>query len=355
MVPTNIAGEVVLPDVLLMVTADLSFFAYALGKEGGSGHYCPYCPLTKTEWTAPLDLQPDVEPWTLDSLQEMDGDNAKKGPQKLGVKSAPKIEHIEVCEYVVCLTHIGLGVDNDIVVAFEDRAEKRIVRVPPADHTMRTRLASLDNMIGVSREELKIFDGTPDGVACSKLVQQQRDAGKSMTADEIALLASLDAQRTALTFARGVAKRMNDDEASTEAKSALDAFDRSKEGGKKRTRLKTKRRKCEKQLTSEEQATLARVLPVRKTLEKARDDSIKEKKVLSEKLANNIQDLRKEGKCWYVHMDRLYRKHGVQQEDYHKRTFGGRPLQKLKRAAVNVFADAKVLLREHKEEGVLDT
>ena len=54
-------------------------------------------------------------------------------------------------------------------------------------------------------------------------------------------------------------------------------------------------------------------------------------------------------------MDRLYQKHGVQQEDYHKRTFGGRPLQKLKRAAVNIFADAKVLLQKINEHGVLDS
>ena len=87
--PTNVTGKVVLLDVVCMMTADLSFYAYVLGKEGGSGHYCPYRPLTKTQWTAPLDLQPAVELWTLDSLQEMVCDNSKKGPQKLGVKSTP--------------------------------------------------------------------------------------------------------------------------------------------------------------------------------------------------------------------------------------------------------------------------
>jgi hypothetical protein len=355
LVPTDVAEEVVLPDVLCMMAADLSFNAYALGKEGGSGHYCPYCPLTKPQWTAPLDLQPIVEPWTLDSLQEMDGDNSKKGPQKLGVKYKPKIEHIEVCDYVVPLTHIGLGIDNDIIAAFEDRVETRIGKVPPTDHIKRTRLASLDNVIEVSREALKTFDATPDGVVCSKLSQQYRDAGKSMTAHEIALLASLDAQRTALAFARGVAKRAKDDHATIAAKSALDTFDKSKDGGKNRTRLMTKKRKCEKQLTVEEKVTLDRVLPVRKALETTRDKSLKEKKDLSEKLADNIQARRKEGKCWFVHMDRLYRKHGVQREDYHKRKFSGRPLQQIKRSAANIFADAKVLLREHKEEGVLDS
>ena len=171
----------------------------------------------------------------------------------------------------------------------------------------------------------------------------------------ISLLASLDAQRAVLTFACDIAKRTNNNQATTESESALDTCDKNKAGGKKHTHLKTKRCKCKKQLTAEEQVTLARVLPVRKALEKACDDSLKEKKALSEKLTENIKDSRKEGKCWYVHMDRLYQKHGVQREDYHKRKFGGRPLQKLKWTAVNIFAGAKVFIREHKEHSVLDS
>ena len=83
LMPSNVMGEGVLPDVLHMTTVDLSFYAYTLGKEAGSGHYCPYCPLTKTQWTTPLDIQPSAELWTLDSLQEIDCDSSKKGPQKL--------------------------------------------------------------------------------------------------------------------------------------------------------------------------------------------------------------------------------------------------------------------------------
>ena len=94
---------------------------------------------------------------------------------------------------------------------------------------------------------------------------------------------------------------------------------------------------------------------MRKALEKARNNTLKEKKATSDKLTDNIQARRKDGKCWYVHMDRLYRKHGVKREDYHKRKFSGRPLQQIKRAATNMLADARVLLREHKEDGVLDS
>jgi len=178
------AGEVILPDTLRMLTADLSFDAYALGKEGGSGHYCPYCRMTKTQWVQCLELQPVPEMWTLEP--------------------------------------IGLGIDNDIVAAFEDRAEARVVKVPPADHAMREQLADLDKVIEDSREAVRVFDLSPDGSSCLKLAQQQRDSGKTMTEDELALLASLDALRTALTFARKMAKQAKNIDAIKEAKDALD-------------------------------------------------------------------------------------------------------------------------------------
>ena len=43
------AGEVVLPGAYCLLSADLAFSAYVLGKDGGLGHYCPYCPLTKQQ------------------------------------------------------------------------------------------------------------------------------------------------------------------------------------------------------------------------------------------------------------------------------------------------------------------
>ena len=100
------AGKLVLPVVRLMMTPNLSFGVYALGKEGGSGQYHPCSPLTKTQWMVPLGRQPIVEPWSLESLEEMHCGNLKKGPQKLAGKAMPKTEHIEVVEYIGPLTHI---------------------------------------------------------------------------------------------------------------------------------------------------------------------------------------------------------------------------------------------------------
>ena len=77
--PTN-TGEVTLPCVHRILISDLCFVAYAFGKEGGSGHYCPYCLMTKKQWTLRPADQPDVGLWTVDLLEEMADDNSKKGP-----------------------------------------------------------------------------------------------------------------------------------------------------------------------------------------------------------------------------------------------------------------------------------
>ena len=72
---------------------------------------------------------------------------------------------------------------------------------------MRTRLASLDQVIEDNREAVTICDGTQDGISYHKLSQQQRDTGKTMTDGKIALFESLNTQREAVAFARDIAKK----------------------------------------------------------------------------------------------------------------------------------------------------
>ena len=160
-VPTASAEETAvehaLPNIHLFLAADLAFLSYTLDKEGGSGHYCSFCRLTKGQWTlAPAD-QPVAELWTLEALIEMFHDDSKKGTQKLGVKSLPKITHVKVNGYVLPLTHMGLGIDNDTLAAYEDRVEAHIVKVPPDNQVKRARLKDLAREIVVKRVAVKIF------------------------------------------------------------------------------------------------------------------------------------------------------------------------------------------------------
>ena len=122
-VTTGVAMEGdILPDTILLQSADLAFTAYTLDKEGMSSKYCPYCSLTKAQWMLPVGEQPILEPWTMPRMIAMCDDNSKKGPQKVGIKCHPKVPSMEVSGLIHPATHMGIGVNNDIVVAFEDTA-----------------------------------------------------------------------------------------------------------------------------------------------------------------------------------------------------------------------------------------
>ena len=110
-----------------------------------------------------------------------------------------------------------------------------------------------------------------------------------MTDYEVSLLTSLDAHRSILTLACNVAKRMKNNDATEETKRRLDIFNHSSEGGNKRTYLMAKKRKCGRQLTADQKTTLDQVLPIRKALANTRDEAVKEKKDLLDKLNDNIK------------------------------------------------------------------
>ena len=159
-------------------------------------------------------------------------DSTKKGVQKLGVKSLPKIRSINVDDIVLPVTQIGLGIVNDIIAAFEGKVEASIVHVPSEDATRRRRLQALLLEIEIKQKAIGIYNLMPEGKLLEKLQQQKRGAGKVMSPAETLLLDSLDAQRKALAETWKVAKRNNDSNSLACAKKALLNFDDAKEGGK---------------------------------------------------------------------------------------------------------------------------
>ena len=232
----------------------------------------------------PPDEQPEIQLWTLEGLEEVYYDSMKKGAQKLGVKSLPKIRSINVEDIVLPVTHIGLGIDNDIIAAFEDKVEVSIVHVPPEDVTRRRRLQALLPEIEEKRKAIGKFDVTPKRKLLDKLQQQKRDAGKVMSLPETLLLNSLDVQRKALVATRAAAKRNKDSNALDCAKKALLDFGNAKEGGRRRQALMNKNRRSGHQLTPEEEKTLGELVTMRKNLDKQRDSAVKEQKELKDKL-----------------------------------------------------------------------
>ena len=167
-----------LPNPTLLQSSDLAFTAYTLGKDGMSSKYCPYCRLTKAEWTLPPEERLAGELWTLGSLEDMYYDNSKKGAQKLGVKDLPKLKSVEVNNIVICVTHLGIGTGNDTIAAFEDRVEDCIVKIPPEDANRRRWLEGIEKEIEEAREAVRVFNETDDGKLCTNLQQKKRDGGR---------------------------------------------------------------------------------------------------------------------------------------------------------------------------------
>jgi len=121
----------------MFLTGDISFYSYVLGKEGSSSAYCPYCPLTKEEWTCLLHTKhPQL---TIKSYTAMPNDTSIKGPRKKGVKCCPASKMIAVDHCTISLTHLGFGVDNNGLNLFWDRVEWHILNLPLEEEAMQTR------------------------------------------------------------------------------------------------------------------------------------------------------------------------------------------------------------------------
>ena len=96
------------------------------------------------------------------------------------------------------------------------------------------------------------------------------------------------------------------------------------------------------------------LLQQRTTLEKAKDNVVKEHTDLKKELDEKIRLRRKDADGWNIPMDRIYLKHGCKREDYFKRQFSGRPFKQIKKNAKKIFCDAKALLMQHKSPSVAE-
>ena len=340
-----------MPRPELFVAGDLCNFAYLLGKEGMSSKWCPYCPLNAHEMT--LKDHAKLPPWTIQKIIEMAA-GSRKGADRLGVKSQPRLKCVPVSNYVLPEPHIGLGVDNATLEVYEDTVNALIVPMSPQESEMRDEFLQLSLGIDDARKKLKAFNESTDGKEWKKIDEKVKNAGKQMTNLEIAQLTELNAQRGALALARQAAKRGGDSGELETTTKALAEFDKSKTGGKMRANLMKKRKASQTVISTADRAKHQELAGRRKKLERERDGKIEKKQKLTKKLEANTRAKRIDGKGWFVEMDRIFAKHGVKREDYHKRKFSGRPLKKIKEKAKLIFDDAKVLLRQHKSPEVDD-
>ena len=68
------------------------------------------------------------------------------------MKCLTKLKSVEVDGVILPATHLGLGVNNNIVCESEDKAKTRVVAVPGDDRLKRLRLAKMALEIEQKRE-----------------------------------------------------------------------------------------------------------------------------------------------------------------------------------------------------------
>ena len=349
----DLANTNIISNIEIFITGDMSFYSYILGKDGASSQYCPYCPLTKEEWT-PIGHE-KAEGWTVQSLTAMANDSTKSGTQKKGVKCCHKLPCVPVLNITPSLTHWGLGVDNDAINLFADRVEWTIIAIPPSEEAKRARWRELVAIILAARQAVNNYNASTEGKNLTTLEAKNKLTQGVMSNLETDQLKQMSKRRNDLVDERKATRKRspNNDAAIKASADAVKAFDASK-AGKLRSKLVKKNNGSQRAMSLEELARMKILLQQRTTLEKARDSAVKQRTDLKKELDEKIRLRRKDADGWHIPMDRIYLKHGCKREDYFKRQFSGRPLKQIKKNAGKIFRDAKALLMQHKSPSVAE-
>jgi len=227
-------------------------------------------------------------------LNEM-ADSDKKGAKRMGVKRRSYFPWIPLKNYILPILHLCIGLGNDVIDYFGFLVEWRLTKLSDEEKRWKNRVDELNVLIPNQQKVVNDWKAGNHGKRRTALMALRRsrapsNGGNGLNHDEVDELAALDA-----TF---------------------------------------------------------------EAMGKLRDTLIAERKSLNTKIDAKHEERRRppEGvqKTWYLEMERIYRKHGVKREDYHKRKSQGRPLKEIMKKAEAIFTDAKTMLREFKDDSVAD-
>lgn len=288
-----------LDDVLLApiqveqyIAGDLAWESFCLGKEGAANSWCIYCMHGPQQWSIPNHDKGQC--WTMEDLNEM-ADSDKKGPKRMGVKRRSYFPWIPLKNYILPILHLCIGLGNDVIDYFGFLVEWRLTKLSDEEKRWKDRVDELNDLIPNQRKVVNDWKAGNDGKRRTALMALRRTRAPSngvngLNHAEVDELAALDVTFEAMT--------------------------------------------------------------------KARDTLIAERKSLNTKIDAKHEGRRRPSEnvdtTWYLEMERIYRKHNVKREDYHKRKFQGRPLKEIMKKAEDIFTDAKVMLCEFKDDSVAD-
>jgi hypothetical protein len=119
--------------VAVFLTGDLAFLSTVLGKENMSTAWCPWCILSKSQWSA-SGHQPG-ELWTIDKIIDVrgkiDSGELKEEPEhQRGCTKLPLFDSIPIANFIVPVLHILIGVGNALVNCLYEFVDERIEKLP---------------------------------------------------------------------------------------------------------------------------------------------------------------------------------------------------------------------------------
>jgi hypothetical protein len=142
--------------ITVFITGDLAFLSTLLGKEIMSTAWCPWCVLSKVQWSV-ANHQPG-ELWTIDKIievrEKMDRKELPEDPEHLrGCTKMPLFDSVPIKNYIVPVLHILIGARNSLVNALFEFMDERIERLPEelivARNNIITAEINLDDAIAV--------------------------------------------------------------------------------------------------------------------------------------------------------------------------------------------------------------
>jgi hypothetical protein len=117
-----------------LTAGDHSFFAAILGKENMSGSWCTWCMLSKARWIDAAHLPGEL--WTIEKIYEIHHNVTENGMPAIpengkGCTDKPLFNAIPICNFVIPILHIIIGIGNSLVDCIFEWIEERIEKLTP--------------------------------------------------------------------------------------------------------------------------------------------------------------------------------------------------------------------------------
>jgi hypothetical protein len=114
------------------IAGDLSFYATILGKENMAGSWCTWCMLSKAQWCAAGHQL--GEPWTIEKIynirRNVTQNSMPETPETImGCTDKPLFDAVPVCNYILSILHIIIGIGNSLVGSVFEWIEERVEKM----------------------------------------------------------------------------------------------------------------------------------------------------------------------------------------------------------------------------------